>query len=108
MDTTSALPPESVMLSPLDTSFVSKRYTSFPLPPTKVSTPAPPSKIIARLEPVILSFPPAPLIVIVSDPLVKLVAVILVKLAVSPESKFIIRLDVPAAVSLNESVSPVN
>ena len=55
------------------------------------------------------SFPAAPLILIVSEPLEKpLPADIFVKVAVVPDATLIIRLDVPEAVSVRESVSPVN
>ena len=132
--TTSALPPESVILSPLATSFVLKRYTSSPPPPTSVSAPDLPSiissspspfivsleeppvrvspadepfSVVIRLGPVMFVTPVA-LIVITSLPLVKELAVIFAKLAVVPEATVITRVEVPAAVSVNKRVSPVN
>ena len=118
METTSAVPPESVILSPLSTSPPVNRYMSLPPPPTRTSAPSPPSIVsfpspalivVARLGAVIVSFPVVPLIVIVSVPLVKLVAVKLVKSAVSPLPTLIIRFDtVPDDVSVRTSPSPVN
>ena len=62
----------------------------------------------AIFGPVILSFPVVPLIVTVSEPLVNVLALRLVKDAVVPEPTLIIRLDVPADVSVKSTVSPVN
>ena len=55
-----------------------------------------------------VSLPVVPLIVIVSEPLVKVLAVMLAKVAVVPEATLIIRLEVPEAVSVRDRVSPVN
>ena len=45
---------------------------------------------------------------IVSEPLVNVLAVIFVNVVVVPDPTFIIRLEVPAAVSVKRSVSPVS
>ena len=82
---------------------------SLPVPPVIASFPVPPEMVEAIFGPVIVSLPVVPLIVTVSVPLVKeLAAVMFVNVAVSPEPTLMIRLDVPAAVSLRDSVSPVN
>ena len=74
-----------------------------------VSSPAPPLIVAARFGPVIFSFPPAPLIVTVSEPLVKLLAVKFVKDAVVANPTLITKLDIPAAVvSVKLRVFPVN
>ena len=74
-----------------------------------VSFPVPPEIVLAIFGPVIVSFPVVPLIVTVSVPLVKeLAAVIFVNVAAVPEPILIIRLEVPATVSVRESVSAVS
>ena len=78
------------------------------VPPVMVSFPIPPNMVDAIFGPVIVSFPVVPLIVTVSAPLANVLAVIPVKLAVPPDPILIIKFEVPAAVSVRESVSAVS
>ena len=74
-----------------------------------ISFPVPPEIALAIFGPVIVSFPVVPLIVTVSVPLVKeLAAVMFVNVVVVPEPTLTIRLEVPATVSVRESVSAVS
>ena len=66
-----------------------------------VSLPVPALIVVAILGPVIVSLPVFALMVRVSLPLVKVPAVIVAKVAVSPDPTVITRLDVPVAVSFN-------
>ena len=61
--------------------------------------------VLARLGPVIVSFPVVPLIDIVSAPLVNVLAVRAAKVAVVHYPTLIMRFEVPAAVSVKEIVS---
>ena len=64
--------------------------------------------VAAMFGPVMVSFPVAPLIVMVSVPLVNELAVRAANVAVVPDPTLIMRLEVPAAVSVSEKVSAVS
>ena len=78
------------------------------VPPVIVSFPVPPDIVAAIFGPVIVSLPVVPLIVTVSVPLVNELAVRAANVAVVPDPTLIMRFDVPATVSVRESVSAVN
>ena len=81
---------------------------SAPSPPSMISFPFPALIVVAKFGAVMDSFPVVPLIVTVSEPLVKVLAVKFKNEAVVPDPTLIIKLDVPAAISDKRSVSSVN
>ena len=78
------------------------------VPPVRISFPVPPEIVLAMLGPVIVSLPVVALMVIVSVPLVKVLAVKAAKVDVVPDPTLIMRFDVPATVSVRDSVSAVS